>query len=149
MPADVVWNQALQYIESRVPKQVFDTWFLPVRLQGLEDSAARLEVPNKFFGDWLAQHYYELLTEALGSVSGSEELEITFVPGGKAPDVVPSAAPVPGTRPSPAGRQRRTVQLNPKYSFRSFVVGASNQFAHAASMAVAEAPARAYNPLFI
>jgi chromosomal replication initiator protein len=149
MAADIVWNQALQYIETRVPRQVFDTWFLPVRLQGLEDSAVRLEVPNKFFGDWLAEHYYELLSEALGSVSGTEELEITFVPGGKAPEGAAPSPPIAAAKTPTAGRQRRTLQLNPKYSFKSFVVGASNQFAHAASMAVADAPARAYNPLFI
>jgi chromosomal replication initiator protein len=149
MTAEILWHQALQYIEGRVPRQVFDTWFLPVRLQGLEESSARLEVPNKFFGDWLGQHYSELLAEALGTVSGSEPLEITFVPGGKAPDTAPLPLPATAGRPAAAGRQRRTAQLNPKYSFKSFVVGASNQFAHAASMAVAEAPARAYNPLFI
>jgi chromosomal replication initiator protein len=149
MAADILWNQALQYIESRVPKQVFDTWFLPIRLQGLEESSARLEVPNKFFGDWLGQHYCELLAEALGNVSGTEEVEITFIPGGKVPDTAPLSLPAAAGRTTTAGRQRRTPQLNPKYSFKSFVVGASNQFAHAASMAVAEAPARAYNPLFI
>jgi chromosomal replication initiator protein len=150
MGPETVWDQALQHIEGRVPKQVFDTWFLPVRLQGLEESSVRLEVPNKFFADWLGQHYSELLTEALNAATGGSDLEITFVAGGRAPgDATPAAsAAVPG-RPIPAARQRRTPQLNPKYSFKSFVVGASNQFAHAASMAVADAPARAYNPLFI
>src|SRR5919198_4726050 len=153
MVTDTVWEQALQYLEGRVPKQVFDTWFLPVRLQAIEDSSARLEVPNKFFADWLGQHYYDLLSEALGPAVGTNGLEITFVPGGKAPSdsalpVTPASAVPPGSRLA-AGRPRRTAQLNPKYTFKSFVVGASNQFAHAASMAVADRPAEAYNPLFI
>src|SRR5919109_315450 len=150
MGSDTVWQEALQIIEGRVPKQVFDTWFLPVRLQGIEETSARLEVPNKFFADWLGQHYYELLSEALSTASGVGEMEIKFIPGGKAPmEGISSVPPAMAGRAAPPARQRRTPQLNPKYSFKSFVVGASNQFAHAASMAVAEAPARAYNPLFI
>jgi chromosomal replication initiator protein len=154
MVPDAVWQQALHIIETRVPKQVFDTWFLPVRLQGIEETAARLEVPNKFFGDWLGQHYYELLAEALGAASGSGELEINFIPGGKVSTENPlPVTPTPGVgatgRSASASRPRRPVQMNPKYSFKSFVVGASNQFAHAACMAVADAPAKAYNPLFI
>jgi chromosomal replication initiator protein len=151
MATETLWDQALQHIEGRVPKQVFDTWFLPVRLQGIEDSSVRLEVPNKFFADWLSQHYSELLTEALNSASGGVgDVEITFVPGGKAPgDGTPPVQPTVAGRAVQPVRQRRSLQLNPKYSFKSFVVGASNQFAHAASMAVADAPARAYNPLFI
>ena len=150
MVAETLWDQALQLIEGRVPKQVFDTWFLPVRLQGIEETSARLEVPNKFFADWLGQHYYELLSEALSTASGVGEMEIKFIPGGKAPmEGISSVPPAMAGRAAPPARQRRTPQLNPKYSFKSFVVGASNQFAHAASMAVADAPARAYNPLFI
>jgi chromosomal replication initiator protein len=154
MVADAVWQQALHIIETRVPKQVFDTWFLPVRLQGIEETAARLEVPNKFFGDWLGQHYYELLAEALGAASGTGELEINFIPGGKISTESPlPLTPGPGVgatgRTATTSRPRRPVQMNPKYSFKSFVVGASNQFAHAACMAVAERPASAYNPLFI
>jgi len=151
MGSETLWDQALQHIEGRVPKQVFDTWFLPVRLQGIEESSVRLEVPNKFFADWLGQHYYELLSEALSTASGGVgEVDITFVPGGKAlGDGTSIAPPTVAGRGAPSTRQRRTPQLNPKYSFKSFVVGASNQFAHAASMAVADAPARAYNPLFI
>jgi chromosomal replication initiator protein len=154
MVPDAVWQQALHIIETRVPKQVFDTWFLPVRLQGIEETAARLEVPNKFFGDWLGQHYYELLAEALGAASGTGELEINFIPGGKVSAGSPlPLTPTPGIgatgRTGSASRPRRPVQMNPKYSFKSFVVGASNQFAHAACMAVADAPAKAYNPLFI
>src|SRR5881397_1861986 len=148
MQADSVWTQTLASIQGRVPKQVFDTWFMPVRLQGIEDSTARVEVPNKFFGEWLGQHYGSLLAEALAAVRGEGEVSVAFVTSQKAQghEGPPQAPPMRGPQP---GRERRMVNLNPKYTFTSFVVGASNQFAHAASMAVAEAPARAYNPLFI
>jgi len=148
MQADSVWTQTLAFIQGKVPKQVFDTWFVPVGLQGIEDSTARIEVPNKFFGEWLGQHYGGLLAEALAAVRGEGEVSVAFVTSQKAQGrEAPSQAP-PMRGPQPR-RERRMVNLNPKYTFTSFVVGASNQFAHAASMAVAEAPARAYNPLFI
>ncbi|OLC81142.1 MAG: chromosomal replication initiation protein DnaA [Nitrospirae bacterium 13_1_40CM_3_62_11] len=148
MQADSVWTQTLAFIQGKVPKQVFDTWFMPVRLQGIEDSTARVEVPNKFFGEWLGQHYGNLLAEALAAVRGEGEVSVAFVTSQKAQghEGPPQAPPIRGPQPR---RERRLVNLNPKYTFTSFVVGASNQFAHAASMAVAEAPARAYNPLFI
>jgi len=79
MQADSVWTQTLAFIQGKVPKQVFDTWFMPVRLQGIEDSTARVEVPNKFFGEWLGQHYGSLLAEALAAVRGEGEVSVAFV----------------------------------------------------------------------
>ena len=150
MGTNAVWEEALAYIGAKVPKQVFDTWFVPVQLQHIEDSSARIVVPNKFFGEWLEKHYRSLLGEALAAAYGREAVDVAFVTGSRAEA---RAGPVPAqtsaNRGSQAGRQRRTAHLNPKYTFTSFVVGASNQFAHAASLAVADKPAQAYNPLFI
>ncbi|MGH7209270.1 MAG: DnaA N-terminal domain-containing protein, partial [Nitrospiraceae bacterium] len=131
MQGESVWNQTLAFIQGKVPKQVFDTWFVPVRLQGIEDSTARIEVPNKFFGEWLGQHYGNLLAEALAAVRGEGKVGVAFVtsqkPQGR--EAPPQAPPIRGSQPR---RERRMVNLNPKYTFTSFVVGASNQFAHAA-----------------
>jgi chromosomal replication initiator protein len=141
-----VWEQALGEIETHVPEHVFKEWFAPIRFQGIEDSVARLEVPDRFVGQWVEKRYHDLVTKALASAQGVDDIEIVFVTphqGGTSP------GPSPSVRPSPLARQRKSVQLNRKYTFRSFVVGASNQFARAASMAVAERPAEAYNPLFI
>jgi len=146
MGGNAIWDEALAYIEGKVPKQVFDTWFIPVRFQGIQDSSARIEVPNKFFGEWLGQHYGNLLSEALSAVRGGSEVDVAFVTSQKAQG---RQTPPPVTRGVQLKRERRMVNLNPKYTFTSFVVGASNQFAHAASMAVAEAPAQAYNPMFL
>ena len=150
---DTVWEEALAYIEGKVPKQVFDTWFVPVQLQHIEDSSAKIAVPSpgvKFFGDWLEKHYRSLLSEALAAAYGRETVDVVFVTGSRAEA---KAEPVPaqtqGGRGPHGGRQRKTAHLNPRYTFTSFVVGASNQFAHAACMRVAEVPAQAYNPLFI
>ncbi|MGH7232800.1 MAG: chromosomal replication initiator protein DnaA [Nitrospiraceae bacterium] len=150
---EAVWEDAMAYIEAKVPKQVFETWFIPLHFNGIDNLAARLEVPNKFFGEWLDQHHRDLIAEALAAAYGHEERDIAveFVTSPKASEKVAtpmSDIPNEHRLPQP-GRQRRIVHLNPKYTFRSFVVGASNQFAHAASRAVADAPAKAYNPLFI
>jgi chromosomal replication initiator protein len=139
------WEEALAYIETRVPRQVFETWFSPLNFNGLDESTVRLGVPNKFFGQWLSQHHRNLIGEALALAYGREQGEIgfefVFGEGTGERDAAPAQV-----QPS---RQRRVGHLNPKYTFATFVVGASNQFSHAASRAVADAPARAYNPLFI
>ena len=144
------WQNALAYIQGRVPKQVYDTWFTPICLERIEDSTAQLGVPNKFFGDWLHQHYGPLLSEAVSAARGGLETAITFVifkQAKKQPDG--SGSTVATVRQNTGPRAKRGIQLNPKYTFKNFVVGAGNQFAHAACMAVAEQPAKAYNPLFI
>ena len=150
MSLESVWQEALSYIERKVPKQVYDTWFSPISLDRIDETTAHLAVPNKFFGDWLSQHYGELLAEAVSSARGGGSLDVAFSvdrkpqPGQQ--DGTTSSTQVKNAVPL---RAKRGVQLNPKYTFKSFVVGAGNQFAHAASMAVAEQPAKAYNPLFI
>jgi chromosomal replication initiator protein len=150
MSLETVWQEALSYIERKVPKQVYDTWFCPISLDHIDETTAHLAVPNKFFGDWLSQHYGELLAEAVSSARGGGSLDVAFSVDRK-PQPGQQDGPTSSTQVKNAvsSRAKRGVQLNPKYTFKSFVVGAGNQFAHAASMAVAEQPAKAYNPLFI
>ena len=145
------WQSALAYIQGKVPKQVYDTWFTPIHFERIEDSTAQLGVPNKFFGDWLNQHYGTLLAEAVSTARGGEETAITFVIFHKQATKQPenSGSTAATSRQNTGARPKRGIQLNPKYTFKNFVVGAGNQFAHAACMAVAEQPAKAYNPLFI
>ncbi len=149
-----MWNDALVYIQEKVPKQVFETWFTPVVLDRIEETTAYLAVPNKFFGEWLGEHYRDLLAEAVSVAQGGGHLDVSFVVNHKqAPSSLPaqqeSGPADTAGRGFVASRSKRGVQLNPKYTFKSFVVGAGNQFAHAACMAVAEQPAKAYNPLFL
>src|SRR3989338_5044232 len=84
MGSNAVWEKALEHIESRVPKQIFDTWFTPTRLKEIEGSTAKIEVPNKFFGQWLIEHHKELLSEALAAAHGGRELTVLFVTSEKA-----------------------------------------------------------------
>ncbi|WHZ23845.1 MAG: Chromosomal replication initiator protein DnaA [Nitrospira sp.] len=145
-----MWNDVLTYIQEKVPKQVYETWFTPIVLDHTEGTTAYLGVPNKFFGDWLGEHYRDLLAEAVSAAQGGRPMDVSFVITNR-----PHSPPQDGTVPDLSGRgfvparSKRGVQLNPKYTFKSFVVGAGNQFAHAACMAVAEQPAKAYNPLFL
>lgn len=150
MSIDTVWQEALQYIQGKVPKQVYDTWFIPVHLDRIENSTAHIGVPNKFFGEWLDTHYGPLLAEAMATARGGGLMAVAFTvrQRGAAQPGEPQTV-VNGPRGVTQPKSRRGIQLNPKYIFKNFVVGAGNQFAHAACMAVAEQPGQTYNPLFI
>ncbi len=150
MSVETVWEEALQYIQGRVPKQVYDTWFMPVRLNKIENSTAHIGVPNKFFGEWLDTHYASLLAEAVSTARGGGQTIVAFTVHEKAAHQDNEAGHATHVqKPTNQGKSRRGIQLNPKYTFKNFVVGAGNQFAHAACMAVAEQPGKTYNPLFI
>ncbi len=150
MSVESVWQEALHYIQSKVPKQVYDTWFTPVHLDRIENSTVHIGVPNKFFGEWLHTHYGPLLAEAVSTARGGGELAVNFVVFQKQPPRPGEThAALQAARVAMPQKPRRGIHLNPKYTFRNFVVGAGNQFAHAACMAVAEQPGKAYNPLFI
>jgi len=144
-----IWDRALGFIESRMGREVVETWFHPTRLGSINGSIATIIVPNKFFGEWLGRNYRSLIGEAIHTGQGAVgvgELEVVFEVGEQdSPPIIQN--PVINDR-LVQGQNRRQVP-NPKYTFENFVVGASNQFAHAASLAVAEAPAKAYNPFFI
>lgn len=150
MSVETVWQEALQYIQAKVPRQVYDTWFIPAQLDRIEDSTAHIGVPNKFFGDWLHTHYATLLAEAVSTARGGGNLAVNFIIFSKPParQQDPQAA-LNAARSAGLPKARRGIQLNPKYTFDNFVVGAGNQFAHAACMAVADQPGKTYNPLFI
>jgi len=147
--ATQLWGEVLSALKKEVTAQSFETWLKPTQAVSLSDDSLTVEVPNKFFKEWLLDHYYDALNEAVGHVCG-HKLRIDFV-ASKA-----SINPVVGQTLTNLSEKRNftpkykpDVYLNPKYTFDSFVVGPSNRFAHAASSAVAESPARAYNPLFV
>jgi len=148
-----VWNEILGRIESKVNRYSFYTWFKPTVCVADDGQTLTVKVPNPLFRDWLTKHYSAVLDEALSEV-GRPEAEISFVSDDSIPMPVAAAPLLPELEPplqeaaedtgavTPAG-------LSPRYSFDTFIVGPSNQFAHAACRAVAEAPSRSYNPLYI
>lgn len=146
------WVSVLEFISPKVGDEAIDTWFQPLVLESITEDQAAIRVPNKFFGEWLGRNYKDLLIEAFHYVEGVNLTDVIFIlkedsEKGDLKTVISERKEIPRLPPSQKGR--RQPLPNPKYTFETFVVGASNQFAHAACLAVAESPAKAYNPLFI
>lgn len=150
---DILWEKSLQIIKDKVSQQNFDTWIRPIRISSLEGSNITLNVPNKFFKDWLMENYHTVIKEALTSIAGIDlkvDLQIAHDTKKSQPSTRRSGDHQEKTRPhKKSTRSGSSSSLNQHYSFQRFVVGPCNQFAHAASVAVAEQPAKNYNPLFI
>ena len=141
-----VWNQVLSRIETKVNRHSFYTWFRPTVF--VEDSGEQvtIRVPNELFRDWLTKHYAGVIDEAVTEVQ-RDGMQIAFVIDGQTGKAIERQEQKPPVTGVSAGVPSRG--LNPRYLFETFVVGSSNQFAHAASLAVAEAPSRSYNPLYL
>ena len=144
-----VWEHVLARVETKVNRHSYYTWFKQTTLVSESPTAVTVRVPNPLVKDWLHKHYSGVLAEALADIQ-RPTLTIEFVtePEPTAPVVTaaPAALDAPMGAPSAPAPQ---AGLNARYTFDSFIVGHSNQFAHAASRAVAEAPSRSYNPLYI
>jgi chromosomal replication initiator protein len=141
-----LWNQALLEVRERIGKQNYETWIKPIRFASRNKSEINLEVPNKFFRDWLTEHYLTQIEDILSSLA-KDRVRIVLEVNEK----LESRSTV-GKSPKREEKERerqRTTNLIPKYTFDNFVIGASNQFAHAACVAVANQPGDHYNPLFI
>ncbi len=129
-----------------MPSGVMDSWVRPCRLLGVEGDHLKIGAPNRFSRDWLAQHHLDALQNAAQECLGGSPRVSIVVDDAAMPSHV---APLPPPTPMPTAPVGRSEGLNPRYTFDTFVVGSSNQFAQAACQAVAELPSRAYNPLFI
>lgn len=144
-PSSDLWNQTLGVLKQELSTRSFDIWIQPVRPVKLDASALTLEVPNPFFKEWIVEHYLSLIQSALARSSGRVlDLEVVVQ---KQPQAVPQTPEQSGQLVE-RFRTPQEASLNPKYTFESFVVGPANRFAHAAAFAVAESPAKTYNPLF-
>jgi chromosomal replication initiator protein len=138
-----VWDAVLSRVETKVNKHSFIMWFKPTSFVAELDGTIRIRVPDPMFENWLTKHYSTVLDEALVEVE-RRGARLEFITDGALPERS-EAVPAMQEDDSPAGQRG----LGSRYSFDSFIVGPSNQFAHAACRAVAEAPSRSYNPLFI
>jgi chromosomal replication initiator protein len=146
---DILWDKSINLIKDKISQQNFDTWIRPIKVTSLEGNQVHLTAPNKFFREWLIENYRPIIIEALSSVAGVE-LIVNFIisgDGGGATMQDPVVEKTVAARKTV--RIKTHASLNQKYNFDRFVVGASNQFAHAAAVSVAEQPAKNYNPLFI
>jgi len=157
--AERIWTEVLEIVRSELNTPTFKTWFEHTSPVGVAADSLVVAVQNEFAREWLESRYLGLLSSALSQVVG-DGLSIEFtVPADPSPPKDPGPQDLlEGDRSldtrspetSAAGcLSRPNGEFNPKYTFESYVIGASNQFAHAAALAVAESPGRAYNPLFI
>ncbi len=153
--AKQIWAKACEFLSATLSEDVYNRWIGVIETVGDEaEGQLILTVPNGFYQDWLEEHYLPMIREAL-EASGAENLTITFmVDGARVPAEPDPEMKTVEAKKAPA--KRRILKsynaggtLNPRHTFDNFVVGPSNTFAHAASLAVVEAPGRAYNPLFI
>jgi chromosomal replication initiator protein len=140
LTAESLWSEVSSRLRGALNETTYRTWFDHVDGIHLTDEEFVLSVPNDFARDWIEGHFLGLIRAAVSDATGKErrvQLQIA------------ESAEEPANPPESQRREALVGGLNPKYTFDSFVIGSSNRFAHAAALAVAEAPAQAYNPLFI
>lgn len=145
-----LWSKALIEIEKKISKPSFETWLKSTKAHSLQGDTLIITAPNDFARDWLESRYLHLISDAVYQLTGAE-LSIKFIIPEHLTDNEFTAKSQMKQMSNQADEQNELLQnmLNDKYIFDTFVIGSGNRFAHAASLAVAEAPAKAYNPLFI
>jgi len=160
--ADDLWSKVAAAVRAQLSEATWNTWFQGVHALDCSDDTLLLGVPSSVAVERIRTSYLGLLADAVQALTGvphTIELVVSTTPRSAVelePSDVPLPAPMPtveeGPRPSendPASPWPSATQLNPRYTFDQFVIGASNRFAHAAALSVAESPSRSYNPLFI
>ncbi len=147
-----IWNESLEIIKENINPRSFQTWFAPLKATSLTETFIVLRVPNKFFCEWLDNHYLKLLQNAVAQVAG-HSLGIKYEVMADETYSSPYTGNTFETEPVPATKQaspRIETNLNAQYNFENFIVGDGTRFAHAAASAVADAPGKTnYNPLII
>jgi chromosomal replication initiator protein len=161
--AEKVWSAAQQVLRTLLTPEIYNLWFAALRAASLDEDNLVLEVSNEFCELWLQDNYLSLLNDVLAQVTG-QRLEVEFKvrqsdpllkgrPEGSATPSTETSHDRPALKEAPAEDERsnllRELSFNPKNTFETFVVGSNNTFAHAAAMAVAQAPGKSYNPLFV
>jgi len=145
---NTVWEQACHHLKETLPADIYEKWIAVIQCRRMEENRAVLVVGNDFYQSWLEEHYIPLIKDALAVTSGGNfeiELAVDYTlisERAEKKEKVKSILP-------PRRASATQTNLNKNYTFDSFVVGPSNQFAHAAAIASAQSPSRAYNPLFV
>lgn len=141
-PAEL-WKKICAILARELSERSFKTWFEPISLLEVSAESLTLSVPDQYYGKWLEDHYQNLVLSSVEEVVG-RPLAVVY-------QVVepPKITPALPASSSPREREDALAGLNQKYTFDDFVIGPGNRFAHAASVAVSESPAKQYNPLFI
>lgn len=144
-----MWQQILAVVQKKISKPSFDTWLKSTRALSFDDEGVVICAPNNFAREWLENRYTKLIGTIITEQTG-KEIAVSFViEDAPQPAAKIQALPIRQQPVKESAEETFSHMLNPKYTFETFVIGSGNRFAHAASLAVAEAPAKAYNPLFV
>src|SRR5271170_492208 len=150
LSAEKIWTLAQEQLRSKLGKDTFSMWFAPLRACAMDGNHVTLEAPNEFSEVWLKDNYISLLQDAFAIAAG-KQLQVKFkVAAGGAmvsPEAMPASAPTKIKNAD--AHERGDAHFNPKNTFETFVVGNNNNFSYAAALAVAQAPGKSYNPLFL
>jgi chromosomal replication initiator protein len=146
MNTEEIWNKSLLKIQGKVDSNILDLWFKPIKLSNLKDQTATLDIPNRFFKEWIEDSYPNLIKESIEAITGYQ-ISLKYRIEERPP--VAQKKIIEKLENRRMRLAHRGIYLNPRYTFDNFVPGNSNQFARAAAMAVAETPGKTYNPLFI
>jgi len=154
-----LWSKILEIIKGELGPQSYNSWFINTKIIKFEDQELTISVPSGFCKDWLEKHYMEFIKDILKrTINVDDNLKIEFEIEHQ--NIFPSTPSKSSTPPIPSKPKKETkkveallknneIILKSKYTFDNFVVGNSNRFAHAACLAVAQSPAKSYNPLFV
>jgi len=163
-PHQDLWEKVCALLRQSLSDDIFERWIAVIQPGGLvEDGTLELRVASNFYSTWLEENYVPMIADAFAAVTGdrmrfqlvvdpslrSEPRKEPFLPIQETEAEKPRSSGLSAERKPAATRPANRASLNPRYVFETFVVGSSNDFAHAAAMAVAQQPARAYNPLFL
>jgi chromosomal replication initiator protein len=153
LSAEKIWNLAQEQLRSKLSKDTFSMWFAPLRPCAMDGNHVMLEVPNEFSEVWLKDNYTSLLQDAFAIAAGRQlQVKFKIAPGGAPIASAAASAPVK-IKPAEPAHERASgggeIHFNPRNTFETFVVGNNNNFAYAAALAVAQAPGKSYNPLFL
>ena len=150
-----IWEKAQGSIKETIGESSYETWFSQLRASEKDPATILIETPDEFFRNWIVEHYLKTIEEKLATASDQSvvvEFSINTAPVPQKEIAAIRLPKVDGNlnRPNfPMDEKRDDININPRFSFDNFVIGPSNRFAYAAAIAVAESPAKAYNPLFI
>lgn len=143
-----IWKKAQPAIKEKIGAAPYTTWFSSIEPKEKDQETLIIEAPDNFFKEWIVEHYLETIIEKLQEASPDKNIQIEFAVNANVLKHSFSAPPMK-QQEEVAKDEKGSSILNPRFSFDAFVVGPSNRFSYAACMAVAESPAKAYNPLFV
>jgi chromosomal replication initiator protein len=153
LSAEKIWNLAQEQLRSKLSKDTFSMWFAPLRACAVDGNHVMLEAPNEFSEVWLKDNYTSLLQDAFAIAAGRQlQVKFKIAPGGAPVALAAASTPVKIKSAEPAHERASgggDIHFNPKNTFETFVVGNNNNFSYAAALAVAQAPGKSYNPLFL